>query len=364
MKIGILTHYDVNNLGAQLQMYATYYKLRELGHESVVLTYPKNYDFAYEQKLRTQISIRSIPYIIREFLVKKGVKQTWHNTVKYRKNKQFRKENFQFAHYATTPLDAVIIGADEVFSLEVGINMMMYGHGMLTSNCIAYAPSFGETNIGVLEDHNAKALVSSGLARFIALSARDKHTFEMEKQLTGRVPELVCDPVMLFDFSAVSVPVKPITGRYVAIYSYDRNMVDESEIQAITEFARKRGLKTVSIGNYHKWCDVNITCNCLEWLEYMKQAELVITDTFHGAVVSMVLHKEMAIMQRGINKNKLSALMRDTCSEGREVKTLTVEELEKVFSNPTDYENICAAIQKMRNHSEEYLVESLKACKG
>ena len=26
MKIGILTHYDVNNQGAQLQMYALYYE--------------------------------------------------------------------------------------------------------------------------------------------------------------------------------------------------------------------------------------------------------------------------------------------------------------------------------------------------
>ena len=31
MKIGILTHYNVNNQGAQLQMYALYNKLKELG---------------------------------------------------------------------------------------------------------------------------------------------------------------------------------------------------------------------------------------------------------------------------------------------------------------------------------------------
>lgn len=52
MKIGILTHYDVNNQGAQLQMYALYSKLEELGHTPKVLTYSKNYDFKMEERLK------------------------------------------------------------------------------------------------------------------------------------------------------------------------------------------------------------------------------------------------------------------------------------------------------------------------
>ena len=39
MKIGILTHYNVNNQGAQLQLYALSSYLKELGHDVYVLTY-------------------------------------------------------------------------------------------------------------------------------------------------------------------------------------------------------------------------------------------------------------------------------------------------------------------------------------
>ena len=61
MKIGILTHYDVNNQGAQLQLFAMYHLLQAMGHEPVVLTYKKNYDFVPELERRNQITIASIP---------------------------------------------------------------------------------------------------------------------------------------------------------------------------------------------------------------------------------------------------------------------------------------------------------------
>ena len=73
MKIGILTHYNVNNQGAQLQLFALNQVIKDMGHEPYVLTYTKNYDFAApEIKLRNNISPSSVPYILKEFLLKKG----------------------------------------------------------------------------------------------------------------------------------------------------------------------------------------------------------------------------------------------------------------------------------------------------
>lgn len=363
MKIGILTHYDVNNLGTQLQMYATYHTLLKLGHEPVVLTYNKNYDFAYEQKLRNQVGLRSVPYLMREFLFKKGFRQTWHNAIKYCINRDFRRKHFTFEYYAASDAEAVIVGADEVFSLEVGINMMMYGHGMKTGNLIAYAPAFGQTEMATLERHHARVLIESGLRNFKALSARDQHTWDMISKLTGKEPALVCDPVILYDFAAQIPQAKRISKKYLAIYSYDRNMTDPQEIRAIQAFAKRKGLLTVSIGNYHKWCAKNITCDCLQWLDYMRNAEMVITDTFHGAVVSAILKKETAVMLRSINSNKLSAILRDMKIESRAVSAITQQELERVFSNSTDYAQVNAALEALRRQSMLYLQNAICSCK-
>lgn len=53
MKIGILTHYTVNNQGAQLQLAAMCEFLRQLGHTPVVLTYEKNLILIVVSKKRT-----------------------------------------------------------------------------------------------------------------------------------------------------------------------------------------------------------------------------------------------------------------------------------------------------------------------
>ena len=50
MKIGILTHYNVYNMGAQLQLSAMRHYLEDLGHQPVVLTYEKNFDFLEGEK--------------------------------------------------------------------------------------------------------------------------------------------------------------------------------------------------------------------------------------------------------------------------------------------------------------------------
>ena len=144
MKIGILTHYGVNNQGAQLQMYALYRQLEKLGHEPVILTYNKNFDFAREQKRRNEISIKSVPYILKNFLFKKGIRLTLHNVKKYLFNKKFREKCFRFEYYSESDCDAVVVGSDQVFDIHVGINIMMYGYDLRTKFCTDYRFRFKE----------------------------------------------------------------------------------------------------------------------------------------------------------------------------------------------------------------------------
>ena len=44
-KVGIITHYDVHNHGAHLQLYALVKCLAKLGYEAKALRFQKNYDF-------------------------------------------------------------------------------------------------------------------------------------------------------------------------------------------------------------------------------------------------------------------------------------------------------------------------------
>ena len=110
-----------------------------------------------------------------------------------------------------------IVGSDEVFSIPMGVNMMMYGHCVSTDKMISYAPSFGQTDIALLEKHNAKTLVQEGLKKFVDLSARDENTAQIIEKLTGRVPTMVCDPVLLYDFKDTKVKMKIPKKKYMLI---------------------------------------------------------------------------------------------------------------------------------------------------
>lgn len=231
MKVGILTHYSVNNQGAQLQLYALHETLKELGHDPYVLSYTKNYDFAKTGiGRRNNVSISSVPYFLREFLFKKGFRLTYHNYKKYMLNKDFRKKNFNFKNYAQVPMDAAIIGSDEVFSLQYGVNEMMFGHGVNARKLVAYAPSIGQTDMERVRQFHCEALMRSGLEMFSHLSARDEHTQDVVGKLTGRQVPLVCDPVLLHDFSGKRTKIKRIKKDYMIAYAYDSGLTKEEDM--------------------------------------------------------------------------------------------------------------------------------------
>lgn len=364
MKIGILTHYDVNNQGAQLQLYASYMQLTEMGYEPIVLTYKKNYDFEPSLERRNQITITSIPYIIKNFLLSKGIGLTSHNVKKFLINRKFRIKHFMHGSYSLTNVAAAIVGADEVFSLELGANMMMYGHGVNTDKMIAYAPSIGQTDLKRIEKYHCKELISSGLNRFIALSARDIHTKNIIEILTGREAEIVCDPALLYKFplSEIQLPKGTPGKNYIVVYSYDARFVAPDEVKEISEYAKKHNLLTVSVGTYHKWCDVNIACDPLQWLKCIQNAKAIVTDTFHGTIASIITQCPMALYYSPtVNSNKMLDLIERTELQDRKLNALSCEELDRIFKQSINFIELEKRIERFRDLSLNYLKSALQS---
>ena len=363
MKIGILTHYTVNNQGAQLQLAAMCEFLQQLGHTPVVLTYEKNFDFDRGEQKKNSGSFFALPYYVKNYLLDKGPGLTCFNIRKVLKHRAALRQ-YDFLPYDTDAVDVIIIGSDEVFSIDVGCNRMMYGYGLKVP-AIAYAPAFGRTTEDTLRNFNCYDLVAEGLNAMAYLSARDVHTQQMILSLTGRKVPLVCDPVLLYDGSAFRTEVKPINKPYMVVYSYDRNMILPEEINGIKAYAKENGLLTVSLGTYHAWCDRNIVCNALEWYAYFKDAACVVTDTFHGAVVGMKNHCNLVVYVReNINKFKLLSLLEETGLSYRRLPDLSKASLENITSMPIAYEETDRRIETMIKRSGTYLEEALQGIHG
>lgn len=363
MKVGILTHYNVYNMGAQLQMISLEAYLRGLGHEVVILTYKKNFDFMQGEKERNSASWKALPFYIKHYLIEKGPGLTLFN---YRKVKAIDRSiaKHTFAPYDSSGCDVIVIGSDEVFSIDVGCNPMMYGHGLGEVPAVAYAPAFGRTTEDTLREFGCFDLVKNGLESMFSLSARDAHTREMIMSLTGRDVPLVCDPVLLYDGDH-KAQTKRIGKPYLLVYAYDSNMTDGGEVAAIRAYAKKHGLITVSAGTYHAWCDRNISCGPEEWYGYFRGAACVVTDTFHGSVVAMKNHCRVAVFVReSINAFKLKSLLEVTGLQGRRLSAITEAELERVLSEPVDYDETDRRIRALAEESGEYLKNALERVKN
>lgn len=359
MKAGIITHYDVHNHGAQLQLYALCKQLGRFGYEARALTYKKNYDFlelGIENKY--SISFRSIPYYMG-YLFRKGIGRTLYNYNKRKILNRFRQENNLEGEYYSKAkeLDVTVIGSDEIFSIEPGLNPCFWGMGVPCDRVISYAASCGPTTEKFIKDHYANEFMTAGIQRITVLSVRDQNTYNIVKARTDKNVTLVCDPVLLYDFAEErKTQKKPINRKYCIVYSYDNNMNDEETVNAIRAYAKKYSLEVCSVGYYHKWCDRNINLSPLELFEWFENAECIFTDTFHGTVVSLVSNAEFVTKISG-NGNKLTFLLEQYGVTERRANTF--EDIPDITSKKIDYEAVNSKIEEIRARSVNFLVSAL-----
>lgn len=356
MKIGILTHYNVSSHGAILQMYALQEELKANGHDVFILTYNRNLDFVdKDTKKRFSASIKNLPYYLSSYVGKDGVGCLFYQRKKQKILERFKEKHFKMIPYTDSGiLDCVIVGADEVFALENGINIMMFGHCITAKRIIAYAPSAGQTNMRRIEDYGCKEIIQSGLSRFNALSARDNGTKMIIDELTGQDVPIVCDPALLYKFSH---PNKYSKKKYIVVYSYQSNFKDQDRISKIKKYAKKNGCELWSVGVYYKWCDKQINCDPLEMISVFANAEVVITDTFHGTITSYIAHTPMAVYVREDNNVKLDFLLKAIGIQDRKVNEHT--QIDSILEQEIDFDQIDKNVEAFRRDSHFYLEKAL-----
>ena len=355
MKYGIITHYDVHNHGAILQLNALKLVLCELGIEAKALQFDKNYDFMGRKlKAKYDISIRSIGIYIR-FLFERGLRCTYFNYKKKRILSCFKREAELIGEYYTEcgELDCVVVGSDEVFALHTGPTPAFFGHALPSKKVFAYGGCFGPTTIEDIDRWHSRAFVESGLKSMCGLAMRDQNSVQIGEMLTGRKPELVCDPVILYGYEKEKCgKSRPMEDKYMVVYAYDQRMNESNEVAAIKAYAKDHSLKIVSPGFYHSWADKCVNVDPIGLLNWFQHAECVVTDTFHGCVMSIITGREMAVRLRD-NANKLANLMEEYGIMDRLLDNDW--NLERIFSSSINWSKVNEEINTRRNVSMDYL---------
>ena len=126
------------------------------------------------------------------------------------------------------------------------------------------------------------------------------------------------------------------------------------------DYARSNGMIVVCPGFFHKWADKNINTDPVELLRYFKYADCVVTDTFHGCVLSIITGRDMAVRLRD-NANKLLNLMEEYGIDDRGIDDNWV--LTKIFSKKVEWDAVNEQVEKRRSASKDYLKRMIELCK-
>lgn len=370
MEVGIMSMQRVENYGSFLQAYGLKKEIEKLGHTVQFVDYQAEPSVVLSEEEQKSGTANS--KISKAFHMLSPTYRTWRKK-QIKMNSTFqefsRAYNEQFLpkldvkkEYNICPkLDVLVIGSDEVFNCtqpgnKVGFSRQLFGKNNNAKKVISYAASFGSTTYEKLEQYHIVEEVGELLSQFDSISVRDENSQKIVERLCGFSPASHIDPVLLYDFPEVdniSVPM----DNYIVVYAY-ADRIKGKEAEAIRKFAKRENKKILSLGFYQPFCDEYVLASPLEVLAYIKHADYVITDTFHGTVFSIKYQKKFGTIIRDSNRQKLWDLMQRFGVRERQICEL--ECLQEVVLSKIDKEKIKNILLETQKTGIDYLKENVQ----
>ncbi len=368
MNIGIMSMQRVINYGSYLQAYGLKSVLESMGHQVQFVDY------------KTESSLVQDSSSLRVKHWNKAANALKMLSPRYR---QWRRDQIRSNQTCTEfhniflssylpvlgvteqrnerpELDALVIGSDEVFNCTqandmVGYSRELFGADNRADKLISYAASFGSTTLEKLQKYGIQGEVAGYLSAFDGLSLRDQNSLNIVHTLCGIQGSYHIDPVLLYDFpevESISVDLKD----YIIVYAYAGRIQGE-EAETIRKFAREKHKKLISLGYWQTFCDDYIPASPLEVLAYIRNADYVITDTFHGSVFSIKYQKKFGTIVRSSNRQKLLDLLNQFDLDSHQITQL--EQLPAIVEQKIDQPHVLELIHQKQALAMQYLHEQL-----
>ena len=217
-----------------------------------------------------------------------------------------------------------------------------------------------------------KKIMREGLSKLDAISVRERRSVPVLKQITDREISVVADPVLLLTKMEwiQFANTKNINGKYILCY-----LLGDSIMQriAVKKLARRLQLPIVTFphipGNAVRKCDlffgdIRNYEGPREFLGLIENAEIIITDSFHACVFSMIFRTPFAVFERdkANRKSNMNSRIYDFLEEYHLERQLVTEEaLAGMNEIPkVDFSYAHQHWKRRREESLEYLRNALK----
>lgn len=396
--IALVTCYFQPNFGSQLQAFATQEAFDKLGLPNETIKF---------DGIRSEINKAKYKYFLSRIFDINTVKDKMatvrkvmaaKNNLEYAKNLDIRKK--MFADFAASKFhlskqynskaeigkaahqySAFIVGSDQLW-LPSNIAADYYTLNFVPDDVkkIALATSFGITSL----PRKYGKIAAGFLRRIDFVSVREMSGQALVKKWAGRDVPVVCDPTILFKADEWNKAIGATDSgkrfsngkKYIFVYFLGNN---PWERELVRIFRKETGLLIVQLAHSDEYiksdegfADVTpYNVGPKEFVELVRDAEYVFTDSFHCTVFSMLNHKKFYTFPRysqdgSVSTNgRLYSLLSLAHQESRlvqKIDALTWDVKQQINTVP-DFGVIDEELGRLRQFTWDWLQSTLNASK-
>ncbi|MFV0507371.1 MAG: polysaccharide pyruvyl transferase family protein [Bacteroidales bacterium] len=385
MKILILTQPLHTNYGGLLQAYALQKVLKDMGHDVTTDKNTKTFNkppFLAHRLPRILVKsvlggifrIKRFLPVVPKYLTEQDYKIIAQHTERFIENNinttvfASRSENFidqkQIPNY-----EAFVVGSDQVWRKAYS-NIGTYFLDFLKDSKaikISYAASFGKDDIDEYTEEERK-LCKELAPKFNGISVREDSGVEICSKEFGAKAEHHLDPTMLLDKEDYLKLIeeeeeKTEQQNILKCYVLDKS---EDKQNIINQIAKAKGLNPLKImpkenfnPNKKQETEEYICPAVSKWIAGFRDAQFVVTDSFHGTVFAIIFNKPfVAIANKDRGASRFTSLLKMFGLEDRLIYKHT-DLTDELINKPIDFAKLNALREKHKQTAFAYLKNNL-----
>ena len=295
-RIGIMTFLHNDNYGSILQAWALQNAVRSLGYDAEHIDYVPS----QTEKMKNLLCSGNSPRLILDGMKKRSAARGLNEGFdEFRQTQMILspicRDQSALSHQALS-YDALICGSDQIWS-PTWLNPA-YFLNFTKKPKVAYAPSLG---VSTMTDSAKGRKIAALIRGFAAISVREEEGAALLQALIGKKPAVMPDPVMLLprekwlELIGGDIPM----GNDILCFFLADNPAYWTQVEQIRQ---KTGLgvrvipRTESALQSAYPLAKGVTP--AQWLRLIAGASMVLTDSFHAAAFSLLLHTPCTVLRR------------------------------------------------------------------
>lgn len=367
-QVGIITFHNSYNCGSMLESYAIQQSLLKKGCNVKII----NFSSKGQKELYSVFAKNNnIKNIIKNILILPAYKKIKNNNQKY---EEFKKKNFNLTkeynnieQLTDANYDVVVAGSDQIWNITIQDSDDAYFLPWVKkSKKVAYAPSFGAKNIQKYSKNIEK--YKKMICDFDALSIRENNGQKWIKDICNKNVDVLIDPTLLLDsndYDKIAEKNTNYTGKYIFFYcpSFNRDIC-----KFVKKISKKYKLPVItwSTKSYYYKLIKTFGFKLVEYetpslyLSLIKDAELIITTSYHGTIFSTIYKKKFITVKNGEmygDDDRVITLLKQINMENR-LLTYNYDNNYN-YLEEIDYSKYNKALKQMRKKANDFIDQNI-----